>query len=475
VSSPPEPPDDDGLRRLAMATLALQDSLRSRQALETELARLQASHSWRLTAPLRGLRAWLRPAPAAAPLPALESAAEGGDADQLEDPSRLLRRRLGLACAAEALRPRLYIDVTELAREDLGAGIQRVVKRILAEWLLAPPAGWRVEPVRLSSDRGYVHARRFLGRWLGLAGAGDDVPIEPRVGDRFLGLDLVRDHAEVAHAALLALQARGVRGAVVVYDLLPWRHPEWFPPGMQARFADWLQRVVAPADQALCISGAVADELRAMLAASDVGRVPRIGVFPLGADLQVPTPPRECLPARRPGRLRWLMVGTIEPRKGHAQALQAFEILWSRGIEVELVIAGHPGWKVEDLLARLRSHPERGGRLHWLESVEDPQLAAAYRDCDVLLMASQGEGFGLPVVEAARLGLPVLARDLPVFREVAGEGADYFRGDDGVALATAIQHWLARRAQGRTADPGRILQQDWRQAATGLANLILRD
>jgi hypothetical protein len=472
-SADPDPPEDLP-RRLAALLFALQACSQERDELAERVGRMQSSLSWRLTAPLRSLRARFRPRPATTGESALRPV-EAGHAGSLADPGQLLRERLGLAPTA-SFASRLYVDVTELAREDHGAGVQRVVHRILGEWLLDPP-GLRIEPVRLAAGGGYVHARAFLARMLGLpaGAAGPDVALSPAAGDRFVGLDLVRDHAELADQALEALSNAGVRIGIVVYDLLPLQRPDWFPAGMHERFAAWIGMAGRRAEVLLCISGTVAEALPAAIAGLAPGAAPRIGTFPLGADLAAWVPPRARLPSRRPGVVRWLMVGTIEPRKGHAQALDAFERLWAGGAPVELVIAGHPGWCVEPLLARLAAHPERGRRLHWLADADDADLLAAYRDSDALLAASHGEGYGLPLVEAATQSLPILARDLPVFREVAGEGADYFAGDDAEALVLAIQAWRARNAAGTLADARHIRAHAWREAARALAEELRRD
>lgn len=471
MPSPPAADDPEALRRHAACLLALQDAAQERRRLADDLDALHASLSWKLTAPLRRLRRLLQPPPV--PRPAL-APCEAGDAATLVDPAVLLRQRLGLASAPASGPARLLVDVTEMAREDLPGGIHRTTRRILAEWLMQPPPGLRVEPVRLCARGRYVHARALLARMLGLAAgeAGADVPVAPRAGDVFIGLDLLRDHAAVAAPAVQALRDGGARIAFVLYDLLPLQHPEWFPEGMDARFADWLRVVAAEADHVLCISRTVADEAGAAMAAP-MGRSPRIAHFPLGCDLVALTPPRRGLPARRPGHVRWLMVGTVEPRKGYAQALDAFEGMWARGIPVELAVVGRAGWRVERLLARLGSHPELGRRLHWIEGADDAELLAAYRDCDVLLAASEGEGYGLPLVEAAALGLPVLARDLPVFREVAGEGAEYFRGVGGADLDFAVCEWISFRGRGETPDPARIGTHTWRESAEALAAALM--
>eukprot|EP01034_Spumella_vulgaris_P033098 gene33098-40845_t len=153
----------------------------------------------------------------------------------------------------------------------------------------------------------------------------------------------------------------------------------------------------------------------------------------------------------------FLMVGTIEPRKGHLQVLAAFELLWQRGVQANLVIVGNEGWRplpenarrtIPEIVRRLESHPQRGQRLFWLKGIDDTYLQALYQRCDCLLAASEGEGFGLPLIEAAHASLPLIARDLPVFREVAGTHAHYFSGLEPAALADAVQQWLALDAAG---------------------------
>ena len=77
-------------------------------------------------------------------------------------------------------------------------------------------------------------------------------------------------------------------------------------------------------------------------------------------------------------RPTFLTVGTIEPRKGHAQVLDAFELLWKEGVDANLVIVGKQGWMVEALAKRLRSHPERNKCLFWLEGISDEYLENLY-------------------------------------------------------------------------------------------------
>ena len=90
------------------------------------------------------------------------------------------------------------------------------------------------------------------------------------------------------------------------------------------------------------------------------------------------------------------MVGTIEPRKKHEQVLAAFEQLWDRRVDTNLVIVGKQGRKVEALVERLRTHPELGKRLFWLEGISDEYLDRIYAASACLIAASEGETSASP-------------------------------------------------------------------------------
>ena len=145
-----------------------------------------------------------------------------------------------------------------------------------------------------------------------------------------------------------------------------------------------------------------------------------------------------------PHRPHFLMVGTLEPRKGHRIALDAFDKLWAEGVDAALTIVGKTGWGIDHLVERIKHHPELGKRLVWHESVDDAELSRLYSSCDALIAASFAEGFGLPIVEAGHFGKPVLASDIPVFREVGAGAAEahFFQVGDSTALADAVKDFL---------------------------------
>ncbi len=370
----------------------------------------------------------------------------------------VIRRRLKAVTyrfepvAAPEVR-QLLVDVSVILRHDAGTGIQRVVRALLGELSVLAGPRIAVQPVFASRNHGYCQARLTAdGRIVNAAtGPRTRHRAAARTGDIFLGLDLAANILPGVEAELAGWRRRGVTISFVVYDLLPLERPEWFPPSTGRNFRRWLAVLGRQADHCICISGSVAAALVTALAARP--RQPVITSIPLGADLAV-SHSGTALPGDVAALRQWLAdhrvllcVGTVEPRKGHAPLLDALSLIWQQqpDTDIALLVVGQPGWKTADLQQRLRHHPEQGRRLIWLDKASDDLLAAAYAGSAGLVAASLGEGFGLPVIEALAHGTPVLARDLPVFREVGGVLLDYFDDDSPDPLARRIRAWLGAR------------------------------
>lgn len=373
----------------------------------------------------------------------------------------------------------LYVDISHLVIEDAKTGIQRVVRHIVAEMMAAPPVGFRVEPIYIQPDAVVRYARQYCAErfYPGMV-LPNDTAVEFRAGDIFIGLDLTAHLVPYLKDTYIRMRSAGVDVHFVVYDLLPLLRPDCFDEAGLPTFRLWYEAIAELADGIICISRTVADEFLAWLPQSmpPRGRPLRVGWFHLGADL-VPTADAGELEGVLPFDLRgvptFLMVGTIEPRKGHAQTLAAFEQLWARGHDANLVLIGKPGWRVNELVRRLRGHPEAGKRLHWLERADDTQLIAMYQRASALLAPSEGEGFGLPLIEAAQYGRPIVARDLPVFLEVAGKHAFYFTGMRPEPMAEAIETWLALAKAGEAPVSDGMPWLTWKQSAAQLAGVAV--
>jgi glycosyltransferase involved in cell wall biosynthesis len=407
----------------------------------------------------------------------------------------LVANSVAASCMPEPLQQQLLVDVSSITKNDLKAGIERVVRAQLLELIKHPPRGFRVEPVYLTDVGGrshYRYARSYTCKQLGIEQVNlPDAPIDLCPGDVFYAADYCpNDVIKAAKSNVYSKwKAAGLSINVLVFDLLPILRPEFFPDGASITHAVWLKAVTESASRLICISNAVADELRLWLENNAPMRKEPllIDVVHLGADIKA-SAPSAGLPEHAEELLHkigatptFIMVGTIEPRKGHLQTMAAFERVWHEGHQVNLVIVGNEGWThlpnsqrrtIPEIVDRLRKHPELGRRLFWLEGISDEILLNLYGRADALLMASEGEGFGLPLIEAAQHGLPIIARDLPVFREAAGDHAFYFTGDNAEDLANSIKKWLSLASRREVPCSEGIPRLTWEESTQALLAVL---
>jgi glycosyltransferase involved in cell wall biosynthesis len=307
---------------------------------------------------------------------------------------------------------------------------------------VAPAAHAAVHSQRLEYRlRRFVYGIQNARRWVHSLTVPQARRVQFRRGDVLVlldptwSVDLSRE--------LKRAKDEGVKIWMVVNDLIPIEYPELAPEGTPILMDRWLRQVVPVAHGALGISRSVAIDLRAHLKGIGLGGHLRIDHFYLGAGLGEIDPSVSQVAAVTDifagGSRVYLIVGTIEPRKNHAMVIDTFDRLWASGSRAKLMIFGRLGWRSDDLARRIQRHPELGRRLLWLEAGTNSELDFAYRHATALLFPSRCEGFGLPLVEAMLYGLPVLASDIPVFREIGGDYPRFFDADADGALEQAIR------------------------------------
>ena len=131
------------------------------------------------------------------------------------------------------------------------------------------------------------------------------------------------------------------------------------------------------------------------------------------------------------------MVGTIEPRKNHRLLLQAYdEGLKQAGYHI--IMAGYMGWHMEEFQQELLAHSDYNSGIFHFDGLEDVAIDYLYQHARFLAFCSYTEGFGLPLLESIQRGTPVIAADIPVSREVAGEYCDWFQQDDAADLCRVV-------------------------------------
>lgn len=402
------------------------------------------------------------------------------DVPETDSQWTLVASTVALSTSPKFQSRQFFVDISELVCRDSGTGIQRMVREILAELINSPPLGFRIEPIYATPDEGYRYARKFTLRFLNCPDSFlVDEPIEFNAGDIFLGLDF-RPEVVLRHDIFYTqLRNHGVQVQFILYDLLTILQSHNFVPGSSEWIQRWLE-IITKFDGAVCISKTVASELFDWLQVHGTQRARpfKIGYFHLGADIS--TKKSKDFASTFKLKLKniaahqsFLMVGTIEPRKSHSQAVMAFEQLWAQGLNVNLVIVGKEGWMSDDTVKSIQSHPKINSHLFWFDGVSDEHLECIYSSSTCLIAASEGEGFGLPLVEAARHQIPIIARDIPVFREVAGEHAFYFTGITPNSLAEAITDWLELDKLGHAPKSSTMPWLTWKESTKNLLNVIL--
>jgi glycosyltransferase involved in cell wall biosynthesis len=250
--------------------------------------------------------------------------------------------------------------------------------------------------------------------------ARDFAAFDPGAGDLFLCPNCWHD---IDPGIYEALGAKGAEIAFILHDMLPVTMPECYDYPWRWRFEQNLAHSLDYVSHYYCVSYKTFLDLAAFAGRREKSVSASVAYngfeFPDGKH---PSNTAHSLYGRRP----WLMVGTLEPKKGYREVLNGFELLWKAGYRRPLVIVGQPGWLCDDIVEGFQSSPWWGERLYWLNDVDDAQLATFYLRAHALLFASRGEGFGLPLLEAASRRLPILAREIPTSREILGSRGVFF-------------------------------------------------
>ncbi|WP_310441881.1 glycosyltransferase family 1 protein [Sulfurimonas sp.] len=382
--------------------------------------------------------------------------------------------------------PAIYIDITVLNKQDYGTGIQRVVRAVISELFKSPIEGYESVLVHFEKQNGKIRcltASTAQAKLTSTSTTKQDEVIEPKSGDIFFGLDLVSDVIEAHKQGLFQrYKASGVKIKFVIYDILPILYPQWWPEGGSVHHTNWLLAIADVADELISISSSVNDEVQEYLKSINFKKTKNIKFswFHLGADLSSSLPSlgmpqnADAILSKLTAAPTFLMVGTIEPRKGHFQTLQAFDILWNENYDINLAIVGKSGWLVEDAVNFINAHPQKNIKLFWFDSISDEFLEKLYASSSALIAASQAEGFGLPLIEAAKHSLPLIARDIPVFKEVAQNHAFYFTNTASAQdLAQSIKEFLSLYKTDLHPKTDSMPYLNWQQSVENLKTHII--
>ncbi|HLH04105.1 MAG TPA: glycosyltransferase [Bryobacteraceae bacterium] len=337
----------------------------------------------------------------------------------------------------------LHIDLTEFLGNPITTGIQRVLGEICRH----APAGW-VVPVRLERD-GYRELpialmdaiKRLFIRGSGAAAeeirqlgrpengkpitlSGDDNVLVPEVFDtpyRVAFFNRMRED-----------ELRRVR--FIVYDLLPLTRPEYFIAASAVDAYGYFRMLTRATDCGF-ISEETRDDYFQRLKRTDATSGV---VLPLGSDSLGPrTPPVRNRP------LKFVVVGTIEPRKNHRLILDAFRPLLGKVPGLQLTFLGRIGWVEPDLAAEITSlATDANSSFEHIPAPSDGLVREHISSARATIYVSTAEGYGLPPVESLWLGTPVIAsRAIPSLKRLPRKGIEYTQELDPDCLREIVQRF----------------------------------
>jgi glycosyltransferase involved in cell wall biosynthesis len=311
------------------------------------------------------------------------------------------------------------------------------------------------------------------GEETGLEELGDRVRVtSPRVALpgtvwlHTLAAGQVSAGADVYLATLGILPRRlALPSVVVVHDLTPLTRPRHHTVANRFCFNAYLAESVTAADAVVCVSEAT----RRRLAEYAPAAARRALVIPNGVDeyfSPAPAGAEDAQAARArhaDGRRYVVQVGTLEPRKGIGTLLAAHAALLGRLADPpDLVVVGGRGWGGRWLERQLARHPAPA-RVHVTGYLPRADIRALMLDAEAVVLASEEEGFGLPLGEALACGAACVASDDPALVEIAAGAAELFPRGDAAALAAALERVLGedRRAALRAAAAARAPALRW--------------
>jgi glycosyltransferase involved in cell wall biosynthesis len=245
-------------------------------------------------------------------------------------------------------------------------------------------------------------------------------------------------------------------GALIVpllHDVLPITLPETYNPGWRDMFRRNVIEVAKLCDHLMHVSASTRNDFVGVLSSAKVNEPPH-SVHYHGSDFLLLNA-SEAANTTRASEKMWkffsepgfhvLMVGTIEPKKNHLAVLSACRTLWERGLAFKLAIIGRSGWQsgaIEGQISTALRNRAWGKNLAWFREASDSDLEFAYSSSQLCMLASDGEGFGLPLIEALDHKVPVLASDIPIFHEIGGDHVEFFDLRAPDALASALERLI---------------------------------
>lgn len=347
---------------------------------------------------------------------------------------------------------RIYIDVTVLTLATFITGIQRVTREIAVRLILTYGENIILLHYNTKENIYYrIDNKMFCDFYLRGIGIKNRMITSCKVplsnigeGTVFFDLDAAWMSKIKRSYLLPILKEQGTKIVAHIYDIISVTHPQYCLERGVYNFMDYIGAHLQYADDIIINARATVDELEKLAKTLKID-LPVCHVVPLGADFGENKIVKDDQASKELRRIVYdrpyiLMVGTIEPRKNHKLILKAYNV-GLKDLGYNIIFAGYMGWNMEEFAVGLKMHPDYNQRIFHLAGQDDRGIAYLYQHARFLAFCSYAEGFGLPLIEGIMRGTMVIAADIPVSREVAGNYCVWFPQDDAKALCSAVEYY----------------------------------
>jgi len=402
------------------------------------------------------------------------------------------------------MRSVIYVNASQTLKSDGYSGIQRVVKELMLrldgrvidgyefqfgalikdKWLPAVnyavpdhKAGYlsiffkkiRSEISSVFSSQLYLVARkiyRSLGSYYKTT-EGQELP----AGAVIVEIDSVWNEYGDHNSELL------LKKIYIIYDIIPITNPEFCNKNQVAIFSEWLKESLASAHGIISISKSALNDVLRYADKVNLGRNLKTGYFYLGSDFSRKSYVLGCNSSvdkiLKSGKY-FISVGSLEPRKNYKFLVDSFERYKSLGGSWSLVIVGRMSGNGSEIIKSIRNSDYFDRDLFYFSNASDAELSSLYKCSSGIITASLAEGFGLPLVEGAIMGKPLIASDIEVYKELGKNFANFYNKYDSDSLVSAM--FLVENGGGKIFDPEVDSEHviSWDDSALSFAREIIR-
>ena len=343
---------------------------------------------------------------------------------------------------------KVYVDLTEFMKIEAITGIQRVVREIVFRFIKDKKIDTKL--ISYSEKHDFfriIDNNRFLRYFESGTGSRNTVYSNVYINIEDIPPGAVFFDIDVAWSATLKrsfllprLKKQGVLIVAQIYDIMAITHYQYFTSHFSYTFMEYIGAHLLYSNLIIVSTNASLKILEEFARKVGIEKINCVVAY-LGADFQRNDDNgcvRNEIKNIAENRKNILMVGTIEPRKNHKLVLDAFD----KGLDAlgyNIIFAGRVGWKNETFLKQMHMHPCFRKRIYHITDASNAEIDYLYQHAKVVAFPTHMEGFGLPLVEALEHGVPVVATNLDVLKEIGKDYCYYFSDNDIESFVNCIK------------------------------------